>query len=233
MAAGEGRRLRPLTERWAKPVLPIDGRPVVATLLHELRRAGLQTVWVVVGHLAEQVERLLERGAAFGVDVRYARQPEALGSADAISRALAAGAEPPLVVTAADTVFAPGDIGSARARWVASGMPGGLGVRWLSPPDLGEQTRVRVEGRRIAAIGGPPQTRGDATLTAAPLWFLDAALAEAVTRTSGPPFEAAAAFGEAIAAGTEILALDLGPMRDLTRPEDVIARNFPYLWSRG
>ena len=37
MAAGEGRRLRPLTERWAKPVLPVDGRPVIGTLLHELR----------------------------------------------------------------------------------------------------------------------------------------------------------------------------------------------------
>ena len=29
MAAGEGRRLRPVTERWPKPVLPIDGRPVL------------------------------------------------------------------------------------------------------------------------------------------------------------------------------------------------------------
>ena len=40
MAAGEGSRLRPLTERWAKPILPIDGRPVLATLLRELERAG-------------------------------------------------------------------------------------------------------------------------------------------------------------------------------------------------
>jgi len=40
MAAGEGRRLRPLTERWPKPVLPIDGRPVIATLLRELAAAG-------------------------------------------------------------------------------------------------------------------------------------------------------------------------------------------------
>src|SRR5438445_538973 len=31
MAAGEGQRLRPLTERYAKPVLPIDGRPVIVT----------------------------------------------------------------------------------------------------------------------------------------------------------------------------------------------------------
>ena len=33
MAAGEGRRLRPLTESWPKPVLPIDGRPVAAELI--------------------------------------------------------------------------------------------------------------------------------------------------------------------------------------------------------
>src|SRR3954447_6129902 len=79
MAAGEGRRLRPLTERYAKPVLPIDGRPVVVTLLHELRAAGIDRITVVTGHLAEQVETLC---APFGV--RFARQPEPSGSADAV-----------------------------------------------------------------------------------------------------------------------------------------------------
>ena len=57
MAAGEGTRLRPLTERWAKPVLPIDGRPVLAVLLRELADAELKRVWLVTGHLAEQVEQ--------------------------------------------------------------------------------------------------------------------------------------------------------------------------------
>src|SRR4029450_4928590 len=66
MAAGEGRRLRPLSERYAKPILPIDGRPVVVTLLHELRAAAIEGITVVTGHLAEQVESLLE-----GLDVRF------------------------------------------------------------------------------------------------------------------------------------------------------------------
>src|SRR5204862_4405095 len=92
MAAGEGTRLRPITERWPKPILPIDGRPVVATLLHELRRAGSSRVHVVTGHLAEQVESLLGDGAGFGLELVYVRQPEPLGSADAVARALAAGA---------------------------------------------------------------------------------------------------------------------------------------------
>ena len=46
MAAGEGRRLQPLTDRYAKPVLPIDGRPVIVTLLQELRAGGIGRVTV-------------------------------------------------------------------------------------------------------------------------------------------------------------------------------------------
>ena len=110
MAAGEGRRLRPLTERWPKPVLPIDGRAVIATLMRDLADARCGRVTVVTGYLAEQVEELLGDGSGFGVELRYARQPEPHGSADAVSRALAAGAETPALVTSADTVFARGDV---------------------------------------------------------------------------------------------------------------------------
>jgi CTP:molybdopterin cytidylyltransferase MocA len=110
MAAGEGRRMRPLSERWPKPVLPIDGRPVIGSLARELAAAGLTRVTVVTGHLAEQVEGLLGDGGAFGLELRYVRQPSPDGSADAVRRAVAAGARPPLLVTAADTLFTPGDV---------------------------------------------------------------------------------------------------------------------------
>jgi hypothetical protein len=105
MAAGEGQRLRPLSERYAKPVLPIDGRPVIVTLLQELRAAGIGRVTVVTGHLAGQVERLLD---GFPLELRFARQPEALGSADAVRRGLDGL---PALVVAADTVFTAGDLG--------------------------------------------------------------------------------------------------------------------------
>ena len=75
MAAGEGRRMRPISERWPKPVLPIDGRPVIATLLRELAAAGCLHAVVVTGHLAEQVEELLGDGSPYGIVARYARQP--------------------------------------------------------------------------------------------------------------------------------------------------------------
>ena len=116
MAAGLGTRMRPLTERWPKPVLPIDGRPVVVSLVHEVAAAGCEGIVVVTGHLAEQVEALLD---PLPYAIRFVRQPPGQGSADAVRRARAT---PPYLVLAADTLFAPGDVARfARAAAAADG----------------------------------------------------------------------------------------------------------------
>jgi len=223
MAAGEGSRLRPLTERWPKPILPIDGRPVIATLLRNLAGAGIAEATVVTGHLAEQVEALIGDGSPFGLSVRYARQPEPLGSADAVRRALEVGAAAPLLVSAADTVFERGALGRVSAEWLASGAPAGLAVRRGGGKG---KTPVRVERGRVVEIDGE---RGG--LTAAPLWFFSESVLSRLESVPGPPFELASVLRQAQAAGIEVLALEVGPTRDLTRPEDVVVENFPYLWS--
>jgi MurNAc alpha-1-phosphate uridylyltransferase len=224
MAAGEGRRLRPLTERWPKPVLPIDGRPVVATVLRELQRAGCRHVTVVTGHLAEQVERLLGDGSAFGVELRYARQLRPDGSADAVSCGLAAGAEPPLLVTTADTLFRQGDLGRVAAAFVETGTPGAVAIRRDPPPGPG-RARVEVEGglaRRIAAAGESPFAH-------ASLWGLGPELAPYLDGLGGPPFELVEAYQRAIDDGLRVSAFEVGATRDLTDPLDLVQENFVYL----
>lgn len=223
MAAGEGRRLRPLTEAWPKPVLPIAGRPVIATLLRELAAAGFEEATVVTGHLAEQVETLLGDGAGFGLRIRYARQPEPLGSADAVRCALEAGARPPLLVLAADTVFASGDL--SRVVELSESTTAALGVR--PSADTGK-TPVTVLNGLVTAIG-----EGEGEVRAAPLWVLDEEIVASLPDLPGPPFEVADAVRKAISAGKDILAVELGPTRDLTRPEDVMTHNFPYLSKGG
>src|SRR2546430_7828992 len=148
MAAGEGVRLRPLTERWPKRVLPIDGRPVIATLLRELAAAEFGRVWVVTGYLAEQIEALIGDGAAFGLEVRFAHQPGVLGSADAVQRALSAGASLPVLVSAADTLYRHGDVAAFAERYLASGASGAIAVRLDPPPGPGRPALGR-RGERI------------------------------------------------------------------------------------
>jgi NDP-sugar pyrophosphorylase family protein len=221
MAAGEGRRLRPLTERWPKPLLPVDGRPVLAVLLHELATAGFPRTTIVIGHLGEQIEQFVGDGSAYGLEVRYARQPAADGSADAVRRAVEAGAKPPLLAIAADTIFRSGDLAVANS-FSDGEAAGALGVRPSNDP---EKTPVRVEDGRVVALG-----EGDG-LAGAPLWILGEELIEVLAGLSGPPYELSDAFQGALAAGKTIRALALGPTRDLTRPGDVVKENFPYLWT--
>lgn len=226
LAAGEGSRLRPLTDRWPKPVLPIDGRPVIGTLARELAAAGFERATVVVGHLGDQVRELLGDGSGFGLAIAYADQPEAHGSADALGHALEAGASAPLLVVAADTVFVPGTIGEAAGRWLSSGTAAGIAVRVVPREELGERSPVLVEDGLVAELDGEPF---EGCVAAAPLWFLGPSVVGRMGGLPGPPYELAETLRRAIEAGEAVAAIEIGPTRDLTRPADVVARNFPYL----
>jgi NDP-sugar pyrophosphorylase family protein len=226
MAAGEGTRLRPLTERWPKPVLPIDGRPVIATLLRELGAAGCTFAVVVTGYLAEQVEELVGDGAGFGMEIRYARQPGVLGSADTVERALAAGAEPPLLVTAADTVYTPGDLGRFARGFESSGAAGGMAVRRDPPPAPRHRPGVKVADGLVV---DPVSREGDTPFSSAPLWAVGPDLVPLFEGLSGPPYELADVVRRGLAAGLPIAAVEIGKTRDLTYPHDLIAENFLYL----
>jgi molybdopterin-guanine dinucleotide biosynthesis protein A len=222
MAAGEGRRMRPVSERWPKPVLRIDGRPVIGTLLRALAEAGVERATVVTGYLAEQVEKLVGDGAAFGVTVSYAHQPEPLGSADAVLRA---AAEPPFVVTAADTLFAPGDL--ARFLAESAGADGAIAGRRDPPPSPPHRSPLRiVEGRVERVLDDDPEN----PIGGAPLWLVGPAVARFLDPLPGkPPYELAAAFQLAIDSGAEIRGVEIGPTRDLTSALDLVKENFPYL----
>jgi dTDP-glucose pyrophosphorylase len=219
MAAGEGRRLRPFTERYVKPVLPVDGRPVIVTLLRELDTAGLGPVTVVVGHLGEQIETLLE---GFHPEPVFACQPEALGSADAVLRAALA---PPYVVVAADTVFTPGDI--FRFVEAAAEIDGAIAVRRSPPPGPG-RAAVRVEDGRVTRVVDDDPAN---PLAGAPLWLLGTAVHGRLAGLPGPPFQLAGAFQKAVDAGAVVRGIEISPTRDLTFPLDLVAENFAYLRS--
>ena len=210
MAAGEGRRLRPITDRWPKPSLPIDGRAVVATLVQQLREEGLGSITVVTGYLAEQIEELLS-----GLEVRFARQPAPHGSVDAVRRALAAGAELPALVCAADTVFRAGDLAAVAA---ADGN-GAIAVR-RNPQKARTEVADSLVRRVVSADTELPYS-------SAPLWVLTEHID--LDELPGPPYELAVAFQRAIDAGMPIRAVEIGPTRDLTEPADLVRENFPYL----
>ena len=215
IAAGLGTRLRPLTERWPKPVLPIHGKPVLAQLLRELGDAGCPHVTVVSGHLAEQVERLAGDGSSFGLRLDHVRQETPDGSAHAVA---AARPTAPYLVLGADQVYEPGELAAFSDAFERSGADGAVAVQEGPGPvaiEDGVVTRIPGEGR-----------------AAAPLWAVGPGVAPHVAALPGaPPYELARAFQDAIDAGKRVVAVEIGPSLDLTTPADLLEHNFPYLGS--
>ncbi len=99
MAGGEGSRLRPLTIRRPKPMVPIAGKPVMEHILHLLKRHGITEVIVTVQYLASNIEDYFGNGSQFGMRITYSREDIPLGTAGSVKNAEEQLTEPFLVIS--------------------------------------------------------------------------------------------------------------------------------------
>ncbi len=122
LAAGRGERMRPLTDRVPKPLLPVGGRPLIAHLIERLARAGLVDLVVNVSHLAGLIERELGDGSRHGARIVYSREEQALETGGGIAYALPLLGEAPFVVVNSDIYC---DFDFARLAAVEAGLRSG------------------------------------------------------------------------------------------------------------
>ena len=86
LAAGQGTRMRPLTDSTPKPMLPVAGRPLLAHTADAAIEAGATELVIVVGYESELVREYFDDEYR-GVPVQFARQDEQRGTADAVRAA--------------------------------------------------------------------------------------------------------------------------------------------------
>jgi MurNAc alpha-1-phosphate uridylyltransferase len=99
LAAGLGNRMRPLTDHLPKPLLPVNGKPLIEFHLENIARAGITQVIINLAYLGDKIRLQLGNGARFGVDIRYSEEPEPLETGGAILNALPLlGDEPFLLI---------------------------------------------------------------------------------------------------------------------------------------
>jgi len=105
LVGGEGTRLRPLTIRTPKPLLPIAGQPFLERQLAWLARHGVTEVVLALGYLPDAFVAHLPEGEFAGVRIRYAVEPEPLGTAGGIRfAATAAGIDERFLVCNGDVL---------------------------------------------------------------------------------------------------------------------------------
>jgi len=84
LAGGSGRRLRPITHKTAKQLVPIANKPILHYVIEDLAGVGITDLGIVVGDTAKEIEKSVGDGSQWNVDITYIHQEEPLGLAHAV-----------------------------------------------------------------------------------------------------------------------------------------------------
>lgn len=103
LAAGRGERMRPLTDRCPKPLLPVAGRPLIEHQIRRLAGAGWRELVINLGWLGQQIREHLGDGHRLGVRIDYSDEGwPALETGGGIANALPLLGEAPFLVVNGD-----------------------------------------------------------------------------------------------------------------------------------
>ncbi len=87
LAAGEGTRMRPLTENRPKVMLPVANKPLLEYIIGEVAAAGIKDITLIVGYKREAVRGYFGDGSRLGVHIDYIFQERQLGTGHAFGMA--------------------------------------------------------------------------------------------------------------------------------------------------
>lgn len=103
IAGGLGTRLYPLTENIPKPMLDVGGKPILQSIIEDLRSQGLHRFTLCVNYLSEVIINHFEDGHNFGVEIKYVHEDRRMGTGGALSL-LGTSPELPCIVMNGDIV---------------------------------------------------------------------------------------------------------------------------------
>lgn len=115
LAAGEGKRMRPLTTYQPKVMLPLANRPIVEHLMLAACEAGITEFTLVVGYGEDLVRARFGDGKDLGIHIRYVKQRKQQGTADALHVVMGLVTDRFLLLNG-DMILAADDIRSLREQ---------------------------------------------------------------------------------------------------------------------
>jgi MurNAc alpha-1-phosphate uridylyltransferase len=154
LAAGRGERMRPLTDKMPKPLLPVGGKPLIVWHIERLVRAGITEIIINHAWLGYMLESALQDGESFGAHITYSPEPAALETAGGIARALPFFNDEPFLVVNGDIWC---DWDPCAAKQIGRSLRAGDKLAWLL---LADNPGHHAKGDFILDAGGHVSDRG-------------------------------------------------------------------------
>jgi len=226
LAAGQGTRMRPLTDRRPKPLVPVAGRPIIEHIVGGLATAGVRDICLVVGYLGERLIDRLGDGTRLGVRLTWVWQEEFLGTGAAVLLAEEFVGDEDFVLGWGDIIVPPRNYRRMVAMYERERPEAVLSVNWVRDP--WEGAAVYVRDRHVVRIEEKPP-RGTATtrFNNAGIFVFGPELLEVLHDTPPSPrgeIEVPSAIGTMLASGCRIRAHMIrgGYWSDVARPATAI-----------
>ena len=155
--------MRPLTDRTAKPALPVLNEPLIVRTLRALKRAGVTEVMVNLHHRPDTVRAAIPED--LGLKVRYSREAVILGTGGALRKMRSFVGRHPFLVVNGDVVF-DFDLAAIVASHRLTGALATLALKPNSNPSLYKPVVTNRAGRILSIRGVPSGQRGSVSLFA-------------------------------------------------------------------
>lgn len=150
-AAGRGERLRPLTDKTPKALLPIGDRSVIEYGLFFLKRHGIEEVVINTHHNGHQIPPKLEPSSRYGLKINYSVEPELMGTGGGLKKTESHFKSEKAFVTINSDILIDVDLSEVIAcheRWNATAT---MVLKGLSPKDV--FTPIQMRDHSVTSIG--------------------------------------------------------------------------------
>ena len=104
LAGGRGKRLRPITDKIPKPLIPINNKPLIERTIKYLKKYGITEIIISSGYKSNLIEKFLKKKKNFGCNIIFSIEKTPLGTGGAVRKALRFVDEESFVVLNGDIV---------------------------------------------------------------------------------------------------------------------------------
>lgn len=80
LAGGKGTRFKPLTDEIPKPMIPLQGKPILQYTIELLKKYNITEIYISVGYMADKIKDYFGDGSRFGVRITYIEEDKPLGT---------------------------------------------------------------------------------------------------------------------------------------------------------
>jgi len=207
-----------LTEEIPKPMLRIDGKPMLQHIIERLRQAGIKDILIVVGYHREQIE-------AHFPNLKFVTQEITEGTAAAVRLGRAFAADDPFLLTFGDILCEASNYEGIAKVFAQSQTAAVLGVKNVTDPWQGAAVYADSSGRVTKLIEKPKQGTSTTNWNSAGLYAFAPVVFQEIERVKKSPrgeYEITSAIEQLIDSGRPVCLYEMkGVWKDVGRPEDL------------